>query len=250
MDIRINLFEALVSVLNESVSEADVIKAIEGKNYVDINYADQNSSAVGRRLIEPYAYGLTKAGNPVLRAYQISGDSLRGKPKWKFFRLDRIIGWKPRKQTFNTPPPMHGYVNAQDFNENGDKSMSVVYALADFSDNRADTSIASVRKQTEFLKNAPKISTSSGPVPYASQQRKKNVFTSQPNSKKYAEYAKNVKDTSSEINRFDNDIWAKAEAERKKQEEEAMKASAKKGMNNVSGPVKWNDNDEEDEYDF
>ena len=244
---KINLFEALVKVLNESVSEDEVIQAINNKNYVDMNYADEKSSATGRRLIEPYAYGLTKGGNPVLRAYQISGDSLRGKPKWKFFRLDRIIGWKPRKQTFNSPPPMHGFTWAPDFNENGDKSMSVVYALADFSGNVADTSLGDVRKQTEFIKNAPKMTTSSGPVPYASQQRKKNVFTSQPNSKKYAEYAKNIRDTENNMNRFDDDIWAKAEAERQKQNNDRMKATVQKPTPTKNGPI-YKDDDEETDF--
>ena len=244
--VRINLFEALVKVLNESVSDQDVIRAIEGKNYVEMNYADENSSATGRRIIEPYAYGLTKAGNPVLRAYQISGDSLRGKPMWKFFRLDRIIGWKPRKQTFNTPPPMHGYTFSPDYNENGDKSMSVVYAQANFGV-KGETSLDTVRKQTEFIKNAPKVSTTNGPIPYASQQRKKNVFTSQPNSEKYAQYAKNIKDTSN-FNRFDDDIWAKAEAEKRQQDMDKMKASVEKPNPTKSGPIINNNNKEEEEY--
>lgn len=243
--IKINLFEALVSVLNESVSEQEIIKAIEGKNYVELNYADEESSATGRRIIEPYAYGLTKSGNPVLRAYQISGDSLRGKPQWKFFRVDRIIGWRPRKQTFNTPPPMHGYPFAPNYNENGDRSMSVIYAQAKF-DNKAETSLDTIRKQTEYIKNAPKITTTNGPVPYASQQRKKNVFTSQPNSTKYAQYAKNIKDTNN-FNRFDDEVWSKAENEKRQQDIDRMNASVNMPKTTKSGPI-VNNKKEDEEY--
>jgi len=242
--IRINLYEALQTVLNESVDSDKVISAIENRNYVEINYADEDSNATGVRLIEPYAYGFTKAGNPVLRAFQISGDSLRGRPKWKFFRLDRIIAWRPRKQTFNTPPPIHGYADAQNYNENGDNSMSNVVAQVKFDGMSAETSLDSIRNQTNFLKTAPKIS--SGPVPFASQQRKKNVYTSQPNSKRYQQYAKNIDDTANEIDRFNDDIWAKAEAERRAQDDAKIASTVSKPKNVKSGPIKT-DIDQEEE---
>lgn len=242
--VRINLYEALQTVLNESVDQDKVIAAIENRNYVEINYVDEDSNAPGSRLIEPYAYGYTKAGNPVLRAYQISGDSLRGKPKWKFFRLDRIVSWKPRKQTFNSPPPMHGYVNAEDYNENGDRSMSSVIAQVRFNDMSAETSLDSIRNQTNFLKTAPKVS--SGPVPFASQQRKKNVYTSQPNSKRYQQYAKNIDDTANEIDRFNDDIWAKADAERRAQDNAKIASTVDKPKAIKGGPVKA-DIDKEEE---
>ena len=67
------------------------------------------------RIIEVYAYGLTKAGNPVIRAFQPYGDTSSRVPSWKFFRIDRIIYWKPTKQIF-TKPASDYYKNIGNFN--------------------------------------------------------------------------------------------------------------------------------------
>jgi hypothetical protein len=83
-------------------------------------------------------------------------------------------------------------------------------------------------------------------VPYASQQRKKNVFTSQPNSKKYAQYAKNITDTENEINRFDDDIWAKAEAEKEQQNNIMLQNSVKQPQQAQQGPISTKNNDKKD----
>ena len=240
----INLYEILQKVLNESVGSNEVSDAITNHNYVEITYVDEDSNAPGRRLIQPYAYGLSMANNPILRAFQMEGDTLRGEPHWKTFRLDRITSWNPRRQTFNVPPPMQGY-NTHDYNESGDGSMSVIYVQAQFDDTK-DT-LGQVRAKTKFVKNAPKISSKNtqGPIPTASQQWKKNVFTSQPNSQKYAQYAKNIKDTEKDIDRFDNDIWAKAEAEKEQQDNTMLQNSAKRPQPTQQGPVAQNNNDKE-----
>jgi len=208
----LNLFEILQKVLNESIGENEIIDSINNHNYVEINYDDEKYHITGKRLIQPYAYGLTKAGNPCLRAFQIEGDTLRGEPKWKTFLISRVLSWHPRKQTFNIPPPMQGY-NAPDYNSEGDGSMTKVFIQAKFEG--IDDTLGAEKAKTQFVQNAPKLSmkNTQGPVPNASQQRKRNVFTSQPNSKKYAQYAKNIEDTDTQFNRFDDDIWAKAEAE-------------------------------------
>ena len=245
--MSLNLYNILQKILNESVNSNEVTDVINNHNYVEINYVDEVGHAVGKRLIQPYAYGLTMAGNECIRAFQMQGDSYRGQPHWKTFRLDRITSWKPRKQTFNIPPPMQGY-ETQDYNENGDGSMSVVYVQAHFNNNGL-TDLSNEKKKTEFIKNAPKIigKNNSGPIPFASQQRKKNVFTSQPNSKRYAQYAKNISDTENEIDRFDNDIWAKAEAEKNKQNDSIMKNSAPKPKQMKQGPIDNNNNNNDDE---
>ena len=66
-----------------------------------INYDDEDNHATGTRLVEPYVLGYTKAGNLAFRGYQYEGDTVRGVPKWKLFRLDRVINWQPTKQKFN-----------------------------------------------------------------------------------------------------------------------------------------------------
>ena len=241
----LNLYEILQKVLNESVGSNEVSDAIINHNYVDITYSDEENSAPGRRLIQPYAYGITMAGNECLRAFQISGDTLRGEPKWKLFLLKRITSWHPRKQTFNIPPPMQGY-NAPDYNMDGDGTMSKVILQAKFEG--IDDTLGAVRAQKEFAKGAPKIASKNtqGPIPNASQQWRKNVFTSQPNSKKYAQWAKNIEDTDTQFDRFDDDIWAKAEAEKQQQNNTMLQNNAMKPKQSKQGPIAPGKNNKED----
>lgn len=226
--MRINLSDILHRVLTENVSANDIVSVINNKNYVDLNYVDEDGSAVGNRLVQPYVYGRNDAGHPVIRVFQVAGDSLR-KREWKTLRTDRIISWKPRKQTFSVP--------SMGYNDNGDGLMSVIIAQADFGPGY-DT-LANVRNQTRNIANAPKIANKNkiGPIPYANQQRKKNVFTSQPNSEKYQMYQRNIRDTENEIDRFNDDMWAKAEAERDKQNNEKLQNTAPTPPKRNDGPV-------------
>ncbi len=245
--MSLNLYEILQKVLNESVGSNEVSDVINNHNYVDITYSDEDNNAPGRRLIQPYAYGITMAGNECLRAFQISGDTLRGEPKWKLFLLKRITSWHPRKQTFNIPPPMQGY-NAPDYNRDGDGTMSKVILQAKFEG--IDDTLGAVRAQKEFVKGAPKIASKNtqGPITNASQQWRKNVFTSQPNSKKYAQWAKNIEDTDTEFNRFDDDTWAKAEAEKQQQDNAMLQNNVMKPKQAQQGPINVKNNDDKVDY--
>lgn len=134
--MRLNLFDILQSVLNEAVSSEDVNDAINNKFQVIINYRDEKSRAVEKRLIEPYVYGLSNAGNEVFRAYQYEGDTFRGKPKWKLFRLDRVESWNPTNQHFNQQPNERGW-GAEHYSEN-DGSMPTVLNSVKFDDDVDD----------------------------------------------------------------------------------------------------------------
>ena len=126
------------NLLTESVSVNDVTDAIDNHKRVIINYHTKGENiATGSRVIEVYAYGLTKAGNPVIRAFQPFGDTTSKIPSWKFFRLDRISSWKETEQTFSRPASFY-YKNIGNFNENGDETMSVVYKIANFNNNVKD----------------------------------------------------------------------------------------------------------------
>jgi len=121
-------------LLNESVSVNDVESAIDNHNRIIINYHSKGeNNNTGARVIEVYAYGLTKAGNPVIRCFQPYGDTTTRVPSWKFFRLDRISAWKPTEQTFSRPADFY-YSGLGEFNPNGDETMSVVYKIAQFGD--------------------------------------------------------------------------------------------------------------------
>lgn len=121
-------------LLNETVSVNDINNAIDGHNKIIINYKSNGEDKNGgARVIEIYAYGLTKAGNPVIRAYQPYGDTTTRVPNWKFFRIDRITAWRPTGQRFDNPPKSY-YKSFGEFNQDGDKSMSIVFKIAKFGD--------------------------------------------------------------------------------------------------------------------
>lgn len=140
------LFEEIVAeILTEDVNVGKINDAITRSYEVKINYESEDDKASGERIIQPVAYGLTKAGKPVIRAYQPFGDTQTSVPAWKFFLVSGIQTWKPLfKRIFNTPPP--------GFNPNGDKTMSTVYKIAKF------------WNQTDNIAKQPTPVKASGPV--------------------------------------------------------------------------------------
>lgn len=148
----------IYTLLDESVSPQDVISSLNNKQGVVITYSDENSSAPDKRYIEPYVYGRTKAGNDAIRAYQYYGDTKRGVPKWKMFRLDRITSWNPTSQHFNAEPKERGW-NAESYNENGDGSMVQVLNQVNISNGNNDT-LARMRMKTANLKNSTPLNIS------------------------------------------------------------------------------------------
>lgn len=120
-------------LLKEDVDQTRVIDAIKRRKEVRAYYSsDDDPKGSGERLIQPVAFGLSKSGNPVVRAFQPFGDTKTKVPHWKLFRLDRFTSWNILKnRTFKEPPGMQ-YGEQGSFNENGDKGMSEVYVVADF----------------------------------------------------------------------------------------------------------------------
>jgi hypothetical protein len=186
----------ILNLINESIDSESVLDAIHNKYQVRIRYddgmEDNGGNSKGSRVIKPYAIGTTKKGYPVVRAFQEGGGSRRGAPKWKFFRLDRITSWIPmrNKKFFDTPPESFGR-----YNPNGDKTMGHFVDNAKFND-----FISPLEKQRMQYQNDVKVGqqrNQQGPVnqPRISQQWKKNVYTSQPNSKKYDMIRKNIDNT-------------------------------------------------------
>lgn len=123
-------------LLIESANVINVTDAIRQRKEAEIYYeADDDPSGNGKRIIQPVAYGLSKAGNMVVRAFQPYGDTKTRVPHWKLFRLDKIQSWKTLwKRTFSEPP---GQFTADGkFNEKGDNTMSKVYLVANFERSR------------------------------------------------------------------------------------------------------------------
>jgi len=120
-------------LLQEGVDQSKIIDAIKRRKEVRASYsADEDPKGTGERIIQPVAFGLSKSGNPVVRAFQPYGDTKTKVPHWKLFRLDKFEEWKTlNNRTFKEPPGMQ-YGADGAFNKNDDKSMSQVYVIANF----------------------------------------------------------------------------------------------------------------------
>ena len=76
------------------------------------------------------AYGYSLKDNPVIRAYQTSGPSLKVNekgvplPDWRLFRVDRMVDFINSGDIFNEAKPL--------YNPTGDKDMTKIYAQAKF----------------------------------------------------------------------------------------------------------------------
>lgn len=124
------LQDSLKGLINEIAALDDVINAIKQRQKVIIYYDGDEPGGRGIREIEPVCLGISKAGNRVLRAWDIEGAShtdYEGEqplPGWRLFRLDKILSHKPTGEIYNEPKP--GY------NRNGDKSMTKIIINANF----------------------------------------------------------------------------------------------------------------------
>lgn len=127
------LFDGLLEqLLKEATASVDnIIDAIDNHKKIIVTYKPVTKGrehATGPRLIGVFAYGTTKASNPCIRVFEYAGDSASFVPNWKFLRIDSILSWKDTGQTFDElPPSRYGQ-----FNDNGDKTMSMVYKVAKF----------------------------------------------------------------------------------------------------------------------
>jgi hypothetical protein len=124
------LYNTVKSLILEVASIDSIVSAIKNKNKIIIYYDGDEPGGRGLRNIEPVCFGYSKAGNPVLRAWDQEGAShtaYKGEqplPGWRLFRVDKIQSFKPSGEKFNEPKP--GY------NPRGDKSMTRVIINAVF----------------------------------------------------------------------------------------------------------------------
>lgn len=111
-------------LLFESADANNVSAAITGMHPAFITYDDeQGGGGKNRRYIYPVAYGVSRAGNPVVRAFQPQGSTKRGVPHWKLFRLDRVKSWRTLSNKTFDPDTLIGY------NKDGDDHMETLYAI-------------------------------------------------------------------------------------------------------------------------
>lgn len=118
------LYNTVKSLILEVASIDSIVNAIKSKDKIIIYYDGDEPGGRGLRNIEPVCFGYSKAGNPVLRAWDEEGAShtaYKGEqplPGWRLFRVDKIQSFRPSGEKFNEPKP--GY------NPRGDKSMTRV----------------------------------------------------------------------------------------------------------------------------
>lgn len=127
------LLEVSVDIWNDKI-----IDAVNNMRKMQITYDDeQGGKGKNNRYILPVAYGLSKAGNPVIRAYETMGSSKRGLtnppnkrefPKWKMFRVDRIRSISIGKRSF---ADYEDILKAEDLNQDGgDFGLKTYYAIS------------------------------------------------------------------------------------------------------------------------
>jgi hypothetical protein len=122
-----NLFEEVIlegnnhQIISEGVSDNEIIKAIDGKYNVNIQYKDFENQPPSNRYIQIYTLGVLSNGLKAIRAYQISGGSkTKANGEWKIFRLDRIVGLYPTNMKFSKPISDYSPEIGK-YNPNGDK---------------------------------------------------------------------------------------------------------------------------------
>lgn len=88
------------SILDEM--EEIVTSAIKNKHVLSFYYDD------APRIVEPQTYGISTAGHPILRGYQIAGGSKSGQPiGLRLYELAKMEGLKDSKKRFANARPQH-----------------------------------------------------------------------------------------------------------------------------------------------
>jgi len=91
-----------------------IVNAIKNKNRLSLVYDNIN------RTVEPHAYGETKAGNGILRCYQVCGNHNSDKPHdWELLSVSKITGLTLTEERF---------LNARPGYKKNDKAMTIIYA--------------------------------------------------------------------------------------------------------------------------
>lgn len=127
------LFEEIIvesGLLLESAQSSEITDAILNFRPARIKYRTKGQNyRTGARLIYPVAFGTTKSGYPVVRAFQEKGETTTRVPAWKFFRVDRIITWKTLTKTASGDDYHFDPEKLSGLNRRGDGSMAEIYAI-------------------------------------------------------------------------------------------------------------------------
>lgn len=119
------LYNLVESLILEVASRSDIMNGMSKRRIMELNYDDEEDpGGKGRRWVQMYCYGVSKAGNDVVRVYQVGGDTKTIQPGWKLFRVDRMQNLRTLGGSFNEAKPL--------FNPTGDKDMIKIYNITQF----------------------------------------------------------------------------------------------------------------------
>jgi hypothetical protein len=119
------LYNLAESLILEVAAKNDIMKSLRDRKIVSLYYDDdEDPGGKEKRFVQMYCYGISKAGNEVVRVYQVGGDTKTIQPGWKLFRTDRIDRMKVLGGTFDEPKPL--------FNPTGDKDMIKINYITKF----------------------------------------------------------------------------------------------------------------------
>jgi hypothetical protein len=119
------LYNIAESLILEVAGKSTIMDCMVDRRIAEVYYDDdEDPGGKGKRWIEVYCYGVSKAGNDVVRVYQVGGDTKTMQPGWKLFRVDRMDALKKLGGTFSEPRPL--------FNPTGDKDMTKIYNITNF----------------------------------------------------------------------------------------------------------------------
>ena len=136
-------------LIREDASVDAINNAVNNMHPVRIVYNGPSGTGNGERVIYPVAYGVSTAGNPVVRAFQPQGSTSSEVPAWKFFRLDRIKRWdNDNSRTFN-PEELNG------FNDKGDEQIETLYAISPIGNARPEKQPEEPEKPEKVLTGHP-----------------------------------------------------------------------------------------------
>lgn len=119
------LYKIAKKLILEVASRHLIMDIMDGKRLAEVYYDDgEDPGGKNKRWIEIYCYGVSRAGNDMIRVYQIGGDTKTIQPGWKTFRVDRMNALTKLGGKFKEPRKL--------FNPNGDKDMIQIYNIIKF----------------------------------------------------------------------------------------------------------------------
>ena len=128
----LTLYNLYKEIILEAINRNDILTSMDRNRVVKIYYKGDETINAGYRFIQPYVLGLSKSGNPVIRAYQLKGVTDTITPGWKLFRVDKIGSWVNQKKWYFRQPISDRVPGVPKFNPNGDKSMIKVDKIVNF----------------------------------------------------------------------------------------------------------------------